>query len=165
MNAAPPKPPRGIITTKLSPTEVEAYKAEIAMRQRGAGNVKNLIGLKGLPRENISLLSQGELSNRANLNPIQRVIVKAVDKLPASLKPYASTAIKGLGVAALAGGGVAIGAAIHNAASKEQKEAEEKLRGFKKGGRVKKSGKYLVHKREFIVKKGTKVTKKQMKKR
>jgi hypothetical protein len=35
------------------------------------------------------------------------------------------------------------------------------LVGFKKGGRVKKSGKYLVHKREFIVPKKVRVTKKQ----
>jgi hypothetical protein len=35
------------------------------------------------------------------------------------------------------------------------------LLGFKKGGRVKKSGKYLVHKREFIVPKKVGVTKKQ----
>lgn len=40
----------------------------------------------------------------------------------------------------------------------------EALLGFKKGGRVKKSGKYLVHKKEYVVKKGKKVTKKQMKK-
>lgn len=35
------------------------------------------------------------------------------------------------------------------------------LLGFKKGGRVKKSGKALVHKKEFIVKSGIKVTKSQ----
>lgn len=37
----------------------------------------------------------------------------------------------------------------------------ESTLGFKKGGRVKKSGKYLVHKKEFVVPKGGKVTKKQ----
>lgn len=36
--------------------------------------------------------------------------------------------------------------------------------GFKKGGRVMKSGKYKVHKREFVVSKKRKVTKKQKKK-
>jgi hypothetical protein len=35
--------------------------------------------------------------------------------------------------------------------------------GFKKGGRVPKSGKYLVHKKEFIVKKGSKISKSQKK--
>ena len=40
-------------------------------------------------------------------------------------------------------------------------QATANLIGFKKGGRVNKSGKALVHKKEFIVKSGVKVTKSQ----
>ena len=40
-------------------------------------------------------------------------------------------------------------------------QATSNLLGFKKGGRVKKTGKALVHKKEFIVKSGIKVTKSQ----
>lgn len=40
----------------------------------------------------------------------------------------------------------------------------ENLLGFRKGGRVKKTGKYLVHKREYVLKKGSKPTKMQKQK-
>jgi len=39
----------------------------------------------------------------------------------------------------------------------------ESTLGFKNGGRVKRNGKYLVHKSEYILPKGVKATKKQMK--
>lgn len=122
-------------------------------------NVKDLIGMKGLPRgENIAFLRPDQISRRPQLNPIQRVISNVTSKLPNSLKPYTST-IKGVGALGLAAGAAGIGSLLYNAFKKKDPERP----GFKKGGRVKKSGKYLVHKKEFVVKKGSKISKTQKK--
>ena len=74
-------------------------------------------------------------------------------------------AITGGAVGRVVGGsiGKAIGTLTGN---REKGEAigskfGQSVLGFKKGGRVKKSGKYLVHKSEFVVPKKGKITKKQ----
>lgn len=62
-------------------------------------------------------------------------------------------------------GGKLVGAITGNKdAEQKGRDFGESALGFKKGGRVKKSGKYKVHKREFVVSKKRKVTKKQKKK-
>ena len=145
------------VTPKVPPIQMEEMFPRRKPVKTGM-NVKDLIGMKGLPRgTNIALLNESELLDRreselhrrTQLNPIQRVISNTVSKLPNSFKPYASTALKGVGALGLAAGAAGIGHAIYNAFKKKDPERT----GFKKGGRVPKSGKYLVHKKEFIVKK------------
>jgi hypothetical protein len=61
-------------------------------------------------------------------------------------------------------GGKLVGAITGNKdAEQKGKDFGSAALGFRKGGRVKKGGKYLVHKREYIVPKKTKVSKKQKK--
>jgi hypothetical protein len=155
-----PEPPKTIVKQMHPPKvdiQMEAIPSSKPRPHKGM-NVKDLIGLKGLPRENIAFLDAADLHRRTQLNPIQRGISNAVNYLPSSLKPYASTGIKGLGALGLIGAAAGIGSLIHNATKKKPPS-----QGFKKGGRVPKSGKYLVHKKEFIVKKGSKISKSQKK--
>jgi hypothetical protein len=64
-------------------------------------------------------------------------------------------------VGGILGGGVGLLAGDRKKGAKVGSRFGESVLGFKKGGRVKKSGKYLVHKSEFIVPKKVGVTKKQ----
>jgi len=67
-------------------------------------------------------------------------------------------------VGGILGGGIGLLAGDRKKGAKVGSRFGQSVLGFKKGGRVKKSGKYLVHKQEFIVPKKTPVTKKQLSK-
>lgn len=118
-------------------------------------NIKNSIGLKNI---------KGSISSK--YNQLKDVFQKVTET--GRYKDHVDT-LKASNTQRLLNAGVppATIANINKSADKYRPGTYTRLKtalGFKKGGRVKKSGKYLVHKKEFVVKKGSKISKTQQKK-